>query len=167
MSLTYKDVAEILRIVDESDVEELVLELADSKLVIRRHAATGGMAVERPVTAPAVAPPPEPAAKAAPQPAPAPKPEPAPAPAPAPVPEGGTQVRAPMVGTFYRKPGPQDPPFVETGDHVEAGDPLCLIEVMKLFTTIEAPASGKVVHIAAENEALVQLDELLFVIEPD
>lgn len=161
MSLTYKDVAEILRIVDESDVEELIIELADSKLVVRRHAAAGGMAAMQPAMAP------EPAAKAAPQPAPAPEPAPKAKPAPKAVPEGGTAIKAPMVGTFYRRPGPQDPPFVEAGDHVEAGDPLCLIEVMKLFTTIEAPVSGKVAHIAVENEALVQLDELLFVIEPD
>jgi len=162
VSLTYKDVAEILRIVDESDVEELVLELADSKLVIRRNAASSsGVTAERPAAKPA------PATAPAPEPAPAPVPKAAPAPAAKPVAVAGTEIRAPMVGTFYRRPGPQDPPFVELGDHVAAGDPLCLIEVMKLFTTLEAPVSGKIVQIAAENEGLVQLDELLFVIEPD
>ena len=162
MSLTYKDVAEILRIVDESDVEELILELADSKLIIRRHAAPGGAAVENPAAVTQTAPEPVKAALE-------PTPEPVAAPArPAEViPEGATEIRAPMVGTFYRRPGPQDPPFVSIGEHVEAGDPLCLVEVMKLFTTIEAPESGRVVQILAENEALVQLDELLFVIQPD
>lgn len=162
MSLTYKDVAEILRIVDESDVEELIIELADSKLVVRRNTATGATSVSRPAAAPAAQP-------AAPEPAPTQEPAPAAVepPAPAAVPAGGVEVKAPMVGTFYRKPGPQDPPFVEVGDHVNAGDPLCLIEVMKLFTTIEAPVSGKIAAIAAENEALVQLDEILLVIEPD
>ncbi len=165
MSLTYKDVAEILRIVDESDVEELIIELADSKLVVRRNAATGAATASRPATAPVAQPAPEP-----PTPAPVAAPEPAPAPAKTPPPAElptGVEVKAPMVGTFYRKPGPQDPPFVEIGDHVNAGDPLCLIEVMKLFTTIEAPVSGKVAAISAENEALVQLDEVLLVIEPD
>jgi len=162
VSLTYKDVAEILRIVDESDVEELIIELADSKLVVRRNAATGAAAAARPATAPV--------AQAAPEPALAPVAAPEPAPAKAPPPAAlpaGVEVKAPMVGTFYRKPGPQDPPFVEIGDHVNAGDPLCLIEVMKLFTTIEAPVSGKVAAISAENEALVQLDEVLLIIEPD
>jgi acetyl-CoA carboxylase biotin carboxyl carrier protein len=163
VSLTYKDVAEILRIVDESDVEELVLELADSKLVIRRNATTGAVTAEEPPAPPV--PETKPAAKTAPVPPPEPiavSESPPKAVAPA-----GTEIRAPMVGTFYRRPGPQDSPFVETGDHVAAGDPLCLIEVMKLFTTIESPVSGKVVQIAAENEALVELDDLLFVIEPD
>jgi len=164
VSLTYKDVAEILRIVDESDVEELIIELADSKLVVRRNATTGAATASRPATMPV--------AQAAPEPAPAPVavPEPAPAPVEAPSPAAlpaGVEVKAPMVGTFYRKPGPQDPPFVEIGDHVNAGDPLCLIEVMKLFTTIEAPVSGKIAAISVENEALVQLDEVLLVIEPD
>lgn len=165
MPLTYKDVAEILRIVDESDVEELILELADSKLIIRRNVAAGGKAVEKTAVAAEVATQtaPDPVEKAAP----APEPETAPEPAAEAIPEGAIEIRAPMVGTFYRRPGPQDPAFVSVGDHVEAGDPLCLVEVMKLFTTIEAPESGRVVQIPAENEALVQLDELLFVIQPD
>ena len=69
MSLTYKDVAEILRIVDESDVEELILELADSKLVIRRHAAPGGAAIEKPAAVTQTAPAP---ATTAPEPTPKP-----------------------------------------------------------------------------------------------
>ena len=81
-------------------------------------------------------------------------------------PAKGTQVRAPMVGTFYRRPAPQEPPYAEIGDTVQQGDPICLIEVMKLFTTLEAPVSGRIVQIAAENEDLVELDQLLFVIEP-
>ncbi len=71
-----------------------------------------------------------------------------------------------MVGTFYRRPAPQEPPYAEIGDTVQQGDPICLIEVMKLFTTLEAPVSGRIVQIAAENEDLVELDQLLFVIEP-
>jgi acetyl-CoA carboxylase biotin carboxyl carrier protein len=163
--LTYKDVTEILRIIDESDVEELVLELEDAKLVVRRH----GSGTERAVTTAELNPEPapkasggngvEPAAEAE------PKAEPAP-PKPAPRTDGATEIRAPMVGTFYRRPAPQDPPFVELGGDVAAGDPLCLVEVMKLFTTIEAPVAGRIVEINAENEALVEIDQLLFVIEP-
>lgn len=160
MSLTYKDVTEILRIIDESDVEELILEVGDSKIEIRRHGTAGTRQT-------AAIPAPQPTAEVPPSPQPK---DPSPAP-PAAKPSAkataaGTQVRAPMVGTFYRRPAPQKPAYVEIGDAVQQGDPICIIEVMKLFTTIEAPVTGRVVEIGAENEDLVQLDQLLFVIEP-
>ena len=156
MSLSFKDVSEILKIIDESDIAELVLEVGDTKIVVRRNAA-GTATLESPATAELHAPEPKPA------------PEPAPPAVTADdiVPEGMTAIRAPMVGTFYRKPGPQDPSYVEVGDRVETGDPLCLIEVMKLFTTIESPVAGRIAEIRAENENLVQIEQLLFVIEPD
>lgn len=160
MTLTFKEVSEILKIIDESDVEELVVEMGDTKIVVRRHASDG----EPQTPTSAVAPTPSPAT--APEPA-APTPEPEPPAKPEPDRTGMTTVTAPMVGTFYRKPGPQDPPFVEVGDTVAAGDPIALIEVMKLFTTIEAPVGGRIAEIAAENEALVQIDQLLIVIDPD
>jgi biotin carboxyl carrier protein len=81
-------------------------------------------------------------------------------------PDGMILVHAPMMGTFYRGASPQDPPFVEVGDRVAPGDPLCLIEVMKLFTTIDAEQAGRIVEIGAENEAEVAHDQLLFVIDP-
>jgi acetyl-CoA carboxylase biotin carboxyl carrier protein len=81
--------------------------------------------------------------------------------------EGRVAVRAPMVGSFYRRPSPDAAPFVETGARVKAGDPLCLIEVMKLYTTISAPAGGVVEAIAVEDASPVEFDQLLFVIAPD
>ena len=71
-----------------------------------------------------------------------------------------------MVGTFYRAPGPDAPPFVEVGMVVREGQPLCLIEVMKLFTTINSEIAGRVVQIGAENGELVEYGRTLFVIEP-
>ncbi len=70
-----------------------------------------------------------------------------------------------MVGTFYRAPSRDEPPFVEVGSVVGPGQPLCLIEVMKLFTTINAEVSGRVVQIGAENGELVEYGRTLFVIE--
>ncbi len=75
-------------------------------------------------------------------------------------------MRAPMVGTFYRRPSPQEPVFVEVGQKVSKGQPLCLIEVMKLFTTIEAPVAGTVEAIVADDGALVEFDQLLFHVRP-
>lgn len=74
--------------------------------------------------------------------------------------------RAPMVGTFYRKPGADKEPFVKVGDSVKQGDTLCIIEAMKLFNEIEfdAPA-GKIVKILAEDSSPVEYDQPLFLIE--
>jgi biotin carboxyl carrier protein len=72
-----------------------------------------------------------------------------------------------MVGSFCRRPSPDAPPFVEVGTRVKAGDPLCLIEVMKLYTTISAPIDGVIEAIAAEDASPVEFDQLLFAIAPD
>jgi len=75
-------------------------------------------------------------------------------------------MRSPMVGTFYRRPAPTSPAFVEVGDRVEPGTPLCIIEVMKLFTTIEATVSGSVSNILANDGDSVEYDQLLFIFDP-
>ncbi len=77
----------------------------------------------------------------------------------------GTEIRSPMVGTFYRAPSPDAPAFVEIGTKVAAGDPLCMIEVMKLFTTIYAETDGIVVEICALDGEAVEYGRVLFVIE--
>jgi acetyl-CoA carboxylase biotin carboxyl carrier protein len=71
-----------------------------------------------------------------------------------------------MVGTFYRAPSPDAPPFVEIGTLVQPGQPLCIIEVMKLFTTINSECAGRVVQIGAEAGDLVEYGRTLFIIEP-
>lgn len=71
-----------------------------------------------------------------------------------------------MIGTFYGAPAPGQPPFVQLGSQVAAGDKLCLIEVMKLYTTIFAPASGIIREICAHDGELVEYGQTLFVIEP-
>ena len=71
-----------------------------------------------------------------------------------------------MVGTFYRAPSPDAPPFCEVGDTVSANDTLCLIEVMKLFNSIAADIDGTVVEIRADNETRVVHDQPLILIEP-
>lgn len=162
MALTHKNVSDILKIVDESDIEELILDIDGAKLVIRRGAAATA-ATAQPAAAPVAAQP----AVAATAPAALPRQSAVPAkPAAAARTDGKLEVRAPMVGTFYRRPSPQDPPFVEVGARVKKGDTLCLIEVMKLYTTLESPRDGTVVEIAAENAALVEHDAVLFVIDP-
>jgi len=82
-------------------------------------------------------------------------------------PPGSVLVRAPMVGTFYRAPAPDAPPFVEVGQRVEPEQTLCIIEVMKLMNTIAAEARGVVNEILAGNGKLVEPGQVLMVIRPD
>jgi acetyl-CoA carboxylase biotin carboxyl carrier protein len=154
MGLTYDEITEILKIIDSSSCDEVVLETGDIKLVVRRRGAKG-----KPPTAPPERSPgsgqiagaaTQPQARAA----------------EAPIAKGQHALRAPMVGTFYRAPAPNEPPFVEIGSRVEKGDPICIIEVMKLFTTIHAEHGGTIADIRAENATLVEYGQILFVIDP-
>lgn len=74
-------------------------------------------------------------------------------------------VKSPMIGTFYRSPAPDKPPFVNIGDIVEVGQPLCIIEAMKLFNEIESDVKGKIVKILVENATPVEYDQPLFLID--
>ena len=89
---------------------------------------------------------------------------------PQPVPSSGPDncrpIASPMVGTFYRSPSPEAPPFVEIGSIVDKGDTLCIIEAMKMMNEIEAEFRGKVARIVAENGQTVEYGEALFMIEP-
>jgi acetyl-CoA carboxylase biotin carboxyl carrier protein len=156
MGLSYDEITEILKIIDSSSCDEVVIETGDIKLVVRRRAAGSVRLAVLPDTAAAAEQAAHPATEA-------PKLQPSSAPT---VAEGHVALRAPMVGTFYRAPAPDAPPFVEIGSSVEKGDPVCIIEVMKLFTTIHAECSGKVVEIGAENAMLVEFGQTLFVIDP-
>jgi acetyl-CoA carboxylase biotin carboxyl carrier protein len=160
VSLRYEEVAEILKIIDGSACDEVIVETGDIKLVVRRNASPGYVApaVERTGSAPAMAVPPRPRADAAAPPLRAATAQAATA--------GQIEVTAPMVGTFYRAPGPDAPPFVEIGTVVQPGQPLCIIEVMKLFTTINSECAGRVSEIGAEVGDLVEYGRTLFVIEP-
>lgn len=156
MSLSYDEISEILKLIDNSSCDELIVETADMKLVVRRNGASSGPAgvseLKTSALPPSTGQPAPPETRAA-----SPKIEPG---------QGQIEVSAPMVGTFYRAPSPEAPPFVEIGSAVRKGQPLCLIEVMKLFTTINSEVDGRVVQIGAENAELVEYGRTLFVIQP-
>jgi acetyl-CoA carboxylase biotin carboxyl carrier protein len=82
------------------------------------------------------------------------------------IPDGMIVVRAPNLGTFYRAPKPGAPPYVAIGQRVEATTEVCLIEVMKLFTSVRAGTAGTVREVFAEDSQLVEFDQPLFLIEP-
>ncbi len=76
------------------------------------------------------------------------------------------EIKSPMIGTFYRSPNPESPSFVEVGSHVKTGDPVCVIEAMKLFNEIESEVVGKIVKILVDNAQPVEYDQPLFLVDP-
>ena len=145
----------LIDLVEESGIAEIEVTEGEEKVRITRS-----LAASQPVyaAAPAVAAAPAPAAAAA---APVAA-EGAPA---APARDLSKAQTSPMVGTFYRAPGPNAPVFVEVGQSVNAGDTLCIIEAMKLMNEIEAERSGVVKEILVENGQPVEFGEPLFIIE--
>ena len=166
MELRQEDIAEIVRIFNDSELVELRLELGGNRLYLSKQA--GGLARwEEASTPPSDAP--EPAAPSTAGPSPA---EPAPeaaAPAPAPVHEsaaGLVELRSPLLGVFYRRPAPDKPPFVEIGSEVGADDPVCIIDVMKMFSRVPAGVAGRVAEILVEDGQLVEHGQVLMRLEP-
>ena len=76
-------------------------------------------------------------------------------------------IKSPIIGTFYRKPSPDKDNFVNVGDEISEGQPLCVIEAMKLFNEIESDISGKIVKILVDDATPVEFDQPLFVIDPN
>lgn len=75
-------------------------------------------------------------------------------------------VKSPIIGTFYRKPAPDKPMFVEVGSTINKGDVLCVIEAMKLFNEIESEVSGKIVKVLVDDSSPVEFDQPLFLVDP-
>ncbi len=164
-----KEIREILRAMEATGASELTLETPDYKIQIKRGSAEPLRVVEAPAAAPEPAaappPPPPPPAEAAPA-APEAKAEEAPAGEPEDDCPNCVVVKAPIVGTFYRRPAPDAEPYVKEGDRVEKGQVLCIIEAMKLFNEIESEVSGIVRKILVEDGAPVEYGQPLFLIEP-
>jgi len=145
MELSHDDVREILRIIDESDVEELRIEVAGLSLHVRKN--SGADATEPAATQ---SPPAHDHARQ-----------------PATVDGAWLVIPAPLLGTFYRAEAPGEAPLVEVGDRVSADSVVCLIEVMKLMNHIQAGVSGTVVEVLADNGGLVEFGQALFRLAAD
>lgn len=150
-----KELKDLIALMNEHQLVEMELERDGMKVRLRKAGAGGGgegMMVERiPVAA---------AATAATVPSgPVPVPE-------APAGPSGTEVKSPMVGTFYRAPAPEAPPFVQVGQQVEVGQVLCILEAMKLMNEIKCEVRGKITQILVENAQPVEFGQVLFLIEP-
>jgi acetyl-CoA carboxylase biotin carboxyl carrier protein len=163
MSLSHTDVRRILEILDSAaSLESLDVTIGEFELHARKPGASSGLRERTPRAAPS-------ASTGTAQAPSAPAPATAPAAASeilANVPEGLVAVRSPMVGTFYLRPSPDQPPFVAGGSTVQAGDTVCLVEVMKMFNTVKAEVSGTVERILIENGKPVQHDQIVMLIKP-
>ncbi|HEX6986509.1 MAG TPA: acetyl-CoA carboxylase biotin carboxyl carrier protein [Planctomycetaceae bacterium] len=171
MSVDLKELRALFKLMAEAGVAELEIDQGDQKIRVKRAPGAASGAAE-PVYLPA------PQAGSGQLPAPPAAPgqaaigaqaagggQPAPA-AAATDGKGYRTVTSPIVGTFYRAPAPDAPPYVEVGSSVKKGQVLCIVEAMKLMNEIEAEFDGKVVAILVENGQAVEFGEALFHIEP-
>jgi len=164
--MEYKQIQELLKAVNKSNISELSIKDGDFEITIKQSGPEMQYIAVQPGSASMMMPP------AAPHPVlQAPPASDAPA-APAPVASApdhdahGITVKSPMIGTFYRSAGPDKPPFVNVGDEIKAGQVLCIIEAMKLFNEIESDISGKIVKVLVDDASPVEYDQPLFIVEP-
>ncbi len=147
----------LIDLVSDSNISELEITEAEGKVRIVKG-PVGGVAVPAYPSAPAGTAAPAPMANLAPVAA-------AAAAAEAPAPAEGKVIKSPMVGTFYRSASPGAKSFADVGDTVKLGEPVCIIEAMKIMNEIEADCDGKVLRILCENGQAVEFGQPLFIIE--
>lgn len=159
--MDFKQIQELIKMINKSNIGELTVEQKDFKVTIKQKVdnITQVVSASAPVMQAA------PVAQAA-----APTPSAA-SPADKPVaaaaaPSNTITIKSPMIGTFYRKAGPDKPNFVEVGDVIEPGKVVCIIEAMKLFNEIESEVKGKIVKILVDDASPVEYDQPLFLVEP-
>jgi acetyl-CoA carboxylase biotin carboxyl carrier protein len=149
--MNIKEIKEMLNLMNENSLVELEIEKDGTRIRLKK--ATSGpehynapFVIERERSVPAGS---KEAPGAAPQ-----------------KPSNTIEIKAPMVGTFYRAPSPEAPPYVEIGQTVEAGQVICIIEAMKLMNEIKSEVKGKLVEILVENAEPVEFGQSMFIIEP-
>ena len=157
-----KEIQNLIKFVAKSGASEVKLEMDDVKITIKTGSEETTIVQQMPVQS-------APVVHQAPAPVAAP-----PAAAPAPEASGSSSsddskyitIKSPIIGTFYRKPSPDKPVFVEVGTDVKEGDVLCVIEAMKLFNEIESEVSGKIVKVLVDDSSPVEFDQPLFLVDP-
>ncbi|MGJ3245794.1 MAG: acetyl-CoA carboxylase biotin carboxyl carrier protein [Elainellaceae cyanobacterium] len=172
MELKFNELRELVSVLNETDIEELTLKSDDFELTIRKGLKRGtpeslmwseGMAppsVVAPPVSPTMVPQPTSAADAT-------STVPTSSPTPTVIEQQLIDIMSPMVGTFYRSPAPDEPPFVDMGDRIRPGQTVCIIEAMKLMNELEAEVSGEVVEILVQNGDPVEYGQTLMRVKPN
>lgn len=160
-----KEIQSLIKFVAKSGASEVKLEMEDIKITIRTGSTSGTpettIVQQIPMAQAPVAAAPAPVQETS-------------APAAAPSKETTVSeddskyitIKSPIIGTFYRKPSPDKPAFVEVGSEIKQGDVLCVIEAMKLFNDIESEVSGKIVKVLVDDSSPVEFDQPLFLVDP-
>ncbi|MBV4356933.1 acetyl-CoA carboxylase biotin carboxyl carrier protein [Pinibacter aurantiacus] len=160
--MDFKQIQELIRIINRSNIGELTIEEKGFKVTIKQKqdniqqvvTAAPQMIAAAPAAAlPAAAPAAAPVADKA-------------KPAAETTASNLITIKSPMIGTFYRRPSPDKPIFVEVGDEIAPGKVVCIIEAMKLFNEIESEVKGKIVKVLVEDSTPVEYDQPLFLVEP-
>jgi acetyl-CoA carboxylase biotin carboxyl carrier protein len=154
-----KEIQNLIKFVAKSGASEVKLEMEDVKITIKTNDGTQPVVIQEPISVPQqqIIQTPTPSQQ---PPVVDSKPEDS---------EDNSNyvtVKSPIIGTFYRKPSPDKPNFVEVGDSISEGSVLCVIEAMKLFNDIESEVSGKIVKILVDDSSPVEFDQPLFLVDP-
>ena len=152
--MNLKEIKEIINLMNDNELAEIEVEREGAKLKIKKTAHGIESSIQPAMIHQPMTPPSTKAAESQ----------------PAPEVVSSTtaaEIVSPMVGTFYRAPSPEAPPYVEVGDHVRVGQVLCIIEAMKLMNEIEAEVSGTIVKIPVENAQPIEFGQAIFEIRPD
>ncbi|WP_456323808.1 acetyl-CoA carboxylase biotin carboxyl carrier protein [Hydrogenimonas sp.] len=152
--MNLKEIKDLIKLFNTSELSKLKLQEGEFALTLEKGGESGHAATQAPAAA---APAPAATSSAAPQPA-AVESEKK-------IPDNAVYITSPMVGTFYRSPSPDSPPFVNVGDTVKKGQPLCIIEAMKIMNEIEAEFDCKILDILVEDGQPVEYDMPLFLVE--
>ena len=152
-----KEIQNLIKFVAATGVAEVKLEIDNVKITIKTTLGESSPEITYLQQAPM--------AQTLPQ---ATSPAPAATPAATPADESSKYItiKSPIIGTFYRKPSPDKPMFVEVGSSIGKGDVLCVIEAMKLFNEIESEVSGKIVKVLVDDMSPVEFDQPLFLVDP-
>lgn len=149
--MNIKEIKELINLMNENDLTEFEIEKDDMRIKLKKGAGGGFEAVTSPIII-------EKERAAAPGQAEAASTEK--------IATKTLEIKSPMVGTFYRAPSPEAPPFIEVGQVVDVGDVVCIIEAMKLMNEIKSEVKGKVVEILVQNAEPVEFGQPLFIVEP-
>ena len=153
-----KEIQNLIKFVAKSGASEVKLEMEDVKITIKTNDGSQPVVIQEPPVVPQQVIQTQPVS-----------PEPSVTPPPqADVEEDSNYItiKSPIIGTFYRKPAPDKPNFVDVGDSISEGSVLCVIEAMKLFNDIESEVSGKIVKILVDDSSPVEFDQPLFLVDP-